>query len=291
MKLRILFMMIFPILMASYALLAQELPPPDEQPIDLNDDNDSMGAQEFLENPDVPYTGTLAEDDPENEDLQEEKKLFGEDEVDEEQKNEGPPGTHLLRFEFTAMAQFVHHQEGVEAIGAEPYMEIEYVTRFEFPIPLLETRQTLKAEADYDINNWGSLAQNEFFDCKLDINLQQLPVEVTTRLNKLEAPEGEEPKFSLAAKIVFNKDSHEDWFALCSDASGATLNTQGEQEEYNLKILELIEPSLRGIVVDEFDRFDDVKIDLSVPAKTVEDRDLADDIVLSGNGSITIEPL
>jgi hypothetical protein len=46
----------------------------------------------------------LAEDDPENEDLQEEKKLFGEEEGEEEKRDEGPDGTHLLRFEFTAMA-------------------------------------------------------------------------------------------------------------------------------------------------------------------------------------------
>ncbi|MDO8643967.1 MAG: hypothetical protein Q7S00_03240 [bacterium] len=245
-------------------------------------------AEDFLKNPELPFTGTLAEDDPENDDGEEE--LFGKEPGEEEEIP--TEGTHLIKFDFTGEVRFINQGQPGEPGTGEPYMEIEYNTQFEQVVNLVEARQTYKNEAEYEINNWGSLARNEFFDCRLDIDMQEMPVEITTRVNKTPPEEeGGEPIFALALKIDFSQDSREDWFSLCTDVSGATLNTQGEPEEYNLKVLRAIEPSLKGLVVDTFDRFDISKIDLTVPPAVIDDKEISNDISYSGKGSITVEPL
>lgn len=238
------------------------------------------------------FTGTLADDDPEN--SLNPPDLFGTDEPlpGGEELGSEPIGTHLLKFDFTGRVRFADQGEPGRPATGEPYMEIEYNTRFEQVVSITEARQIFKSKAEYDINNWGALAQNEFFNCRLDINMQEMPVEITTRINKTPPEEeGAEPILSLALKVDFSQDSREDWFSFCTDVSGATLNTQGEPEEYNLKVLHAIEPSLKGLVVDEFDLFNETKIDLTVPPSVIDDKEIANDISYSGKGSITLEPL
>lgn len=237
------------------------------------------------------FTGTLADDDPENVNPPD---LFGTDEPlpQGEELGSEPIGTHLLKFDFTGRVRFTDQGEPGRPTTGEPYMEIEYNTRFEQVVSVTEARQTFKTQAEYDLNNWGSLARNEFFDCRLDISMQEMPVEITTRINRAPPEEKEgEPLISLALKVDFSQDSREDWFSFCTDTSGAMLNTQGEPEEYNLKVLHAIEPSLKGLVVDEFDRFEETKIDLVVPPSIIDDKEIANDISYSGKGSIILEPL
>ena len=275
-------------LLVSFSLLAQEIPPPAPG----GPPQDQPGPEQFLKNPDVPFTGTLADDDPAN--SLENPDLFGNGETppDGEEPGQEAIATHLLKFDFTGRVRFINQGEDGKPVSEEPYMEIEYNTRFDQVVTLSEGRLSFKTKAEYDINNWGSLARNEFFDCRLDISMQEMPVEITTRINKTPAEEKDaEPILSLALKIDFSQDSREDWFSFCTDTSGATLNTEGEPEEYNLKVLRAIEPSLKGLVVDDFDRFDTTKIDLMVPQSLIDDKEIANDITYSGKGSISLEPL
>lgn len=295
-------------------LIAQELPPP-QVPVPVTDQQidsqqqqpdaqqsqteesvkNEITAEEFLSDPDLPFTGTLAEDDPENLEIMErELELFGEEDEDfEEEYVEPETGSHLIKFEFISRVQFVNHEitpEGLTITG-EPYMEIEYKTHFEMPTTIADKRKRENIEAEYEIQNWGSLAKNEFFDCRLDIAMQEMPVEIITRLQKIGGEEDPDATTNLALKIKFSKDSQEDWFSFCTDITGAKLNTQGDTEDYNYQAIRLIEPSLRALVVEDYNIADQTKIDLNVPPKTINDYEISNDIIISGDGEITVEPI
>lgn len=282
--------------------LAQELPPPDPSEFEeATTDGEAppppgiepdVAPDDFLSDPELPFTGTLADDDPENEVLRQEQELFGED--DEPLEGEPPIATHQLKFEFTSRVQFAEqskNETGLSTAGPA-YLEIEYKTEFETDINLVTGRRDEEIEAEQEISNWGSLARNEFFDCRLEIAIEKLPVQVTSRVQKKDAERGEEPpKPSLALKVIFNREMKEDWFSYCTDVSGAQLNTQGAPEDFNLRVLNGVEPSLRAIVVEEFDASDTTTVTLASGPTTINDTDIANDIILSGEGKITLEPL
>lgn len=278
---------------------AQELPPPDfEEGLPAEDSppppaiEPEVAPDDFLSDPNLPFTGTLADDDPENELLRKDEELFGGEE--EAPEGEPPSVTHQLKFEFTSRVQFAEqtkNETGTPTAGPA-YLEIEYKTEFETEVNLASGRQNEEIEAEQEISNWGSLARNEFFDCRLEIAVEKLPVQLTSRIQKKEAEEGEEPpKPSLAMKVLFNREMKEDWFSYCTDVSGAQLNTQGAPEDFNLRVLNGVEPSLRAIVVEEFDSSDTTTISLSSGPTTINDSDIANDIILSGEGKITLQPL
>lgn len=278
---------------------AQELPPPDPSEEGAGDEappppaiEPEVAPDDFLSDPNLPFTGTLADDDPENELLRKDEALFGGE--DEAPEGEPPAVTHQLKFEFVSRVQFAEqskNESGVPTAGPA-YLEIEYKTEFETEVNLASGRQDEEIEAEQEISNWGSLARNEFFDCRLEIAMEKLPVQLTSRLQKKEADEGAEPpKPSLALKVIFNREVKEDWFSYCTDVSGAQLNTQGDPEEFNFRVLNGVEPSLRAIVVEEFDPSDTTTISLASGPTTINDAEIANDIILSGEGKITLEPL
>jgi len=83
----------------------------------------------------------------------------------------------------------------------------------------------------------------------------------------------------------------EDWFSFCTDITGATLNTQGEREDYNYQALKMVEPSLKSLVIEDFQFQDDTRLDLLVEPSIIKDDEILNDILLSGSGEVTIEPL
>lgn len=281
---------------------AQELPPPtteEETTTETETPTTMVTAGEFSKDPELPFTGTLAEDDPENEELQKEQELFGpepeEEEVLEEEEEE-EEFTHVLKFFFTSHIQFVNQENPNydELSSNEPYMEIEYMTQFEIPLNLKDKRQSTTIEAEYETQNWGSLARNEFFDCRLEIAIPQIPVDVTTRLKtetlKEEGEEEEIINHKLAIKIAFSKEAQENWFSYCTDVSGAILNTQGDTEEYNLETLSMVEPSLKTLLIDGFLPDEESRISLSVEPTLIDDEEIANDVVLFGDGTVIVEP-
>lgn len=321
---KIRFSLFFIILLSIFSqdLVAQELPQPQGPPEEFEDgpadrprppenimdesaneatsilDELPVSADEFADNPDLPFTGTLAEDDPEND----EEDLF-----DDEGSEEEPPAeelsdqaTHLLHFEFTGLVQFAENKAAAEMSEptGEPYLEIEYRTKFETPVQIKIGRSTINVDTEYDIDIWGNLAEGELFTCKLDISIEKIATMISLKLQKPKVDkEAEEVSpleivnSPLAIKIEFSKDTRENWFSLCKDIGGAELNTRGEQEEYLIKLLNAIEPSLRGHLLEEFDPLEETQIELAVTTEIVDDVDIANDITLSGSGKLTFEPL
>lgn len=303
MKKQIFIALIF--LFGSYTTLAQELPPPTEENLNepstdeanppplpdssLAEDVKNINPDDFIENPDLPFTGTLEEA------YEKEEELFGpsdedEDEDEEEEPEEIIEGTHNLKIEFTSLIQFLN------PLDPSPYLENEYTNVLELSIFLLGQKKSSDGIMSVDVQNWGYLAQNEFFDCRLEVNAQEIPVEITSRLKKESAGSAvageesdEEDKYSAVIKVDLKQDVTEDWFSFCTDISGAVLNTQGAPENYNMQVLRLIEPKLNSLVFEDF--IDEAKIDLVVPLTEVDDTEINNIIILSGEGTLTLSPL
>ena len=282
---------------------AQELPPPEEnEPTEAEDSTtddsrpkEGITAEDFLDDSSLPYTGTLDSEDEDNTVLQTDRELFGsEEEETVEEKALGE--SHLLKFRFVSHVQFINAGE------PSPYLELEYTNTFEVPVTMKQSRFTATIPMTFDVQKWGYLAQNELFSCDLDISMQEVPVEITTRLTKPTSKEGEsdeeeesteeeEKPPSAAVKISLGNDIKEDWFSYCTDLTGAALNTQGDTEAYNLMILKAIEPSLSALVIQEFVEDETAEIELMTPPIKVEDNEIINDIFLSGEGNLTIELL
>ncbi len=286
---------------------AQELPPPDfgslpeaSDPVtndNSNDNSDSLEQMGLDEGAPPLEEPRATKSDADANDEETEKELFGEESADSNTP-ELEEGSHLLKFDFTGSAQFVQQTKNDrnEFISGEPYLEISYTLRFETPIDISPSRKTREIEVEMDISHWGTLAKNEFFECRLEIDMADIPLEITTRM-QIERPDGdakdvdpEDLKNSLALKLNFDKEIREDWFSLCTDLGGANLNTQGEAEEYYAELLKLVEPTLSAILVEEYEPSDTTVIELSAEPKIIDDRDIANDILLTGEGNITITP-
>lgn len=198
--------------------------------------------------------------------------------------------THLIKFEFISRIQFINTDPATNS--RDPYMEVQYINRFQAAVDLTRGRTLTNVEAEYDVDHWGALAKGSLFECKLRIDLPENPVEVSTQIPKVDVQPGEiAPLQPLTVKINYKKDFIENWFSLCTDTAGSQLNTQGDTEEYNSRVLEMIEPSIRSLVFEEFDPMRGAKLPLSVQPKSFNDSDLVNEIVVSGEGGIEVEPI
>lgn len=289
MKYNKLYLVVFFFLFSEISF-AQSLPPPDttdsaETDTTTTDNSETtdttINPDEFINNPNLPFTGTL------DEAYQNEDQLFGSDKenTSETTSETAEVPNYNLKFEFIAHLQFM-------LPGEAPYIEIQYTNTFETPILLLASKKTAETTINIDTQNWGTLVQNEFLECRLNIPSQQYPVSVSTKLNSKPAEvEGEAPTQEMVLKITFNEPLLEPWMALCSDHSGHNLNSQGAPEEYNMKILHSIEPSLSSMLIPNVIPDQANKVDLSVAEQTIDDIEINNTVLLSGEGSITVSPL
>ncbi len=247
-------------------------------------------AQELLPTEDLPEDIDTSSPDATElppGDEAETENLFGTDELPELEA--GLP-THNVRLEFNSTVSFTNPDE------PSPYLEIMYSTLVETPVELNQQTRTMDLAATIDVQTHGSLAQNEFFECRLNIAFEQAKVTFTTKLNsegsKLNDSGEEQAKtFQAVFRTSFDDSMAEDWFSYCTDISGATLNTVGAPENYNLQVLKMVEPDLKALVLDNFDPSVESRIPLIVPSQTVDDVELNNKVTLQGEGLFAIEPI
>lgn len=273
-----LFLLVSILVIQDLNAFAQELLPPD-------DDIEEYSEEDSLEEDEIDNEENFEDD---SEDLNEEN-FEDEEEPSKENDEFQDDGfeTHLLKFEFRSKVEFFDHENG-GASGGFPYLEIEYKTEFETTLDVTRKKQNLEMDSIYSIENWGSLAKNEFFDCRLQIELSSLPVSIKTSKKDSKNDEGSS---SFSMNIKFDKNIVEDWFAFCTDISGDTLNTKGEKENYLIQVINKIEPSINKLLIDDFIQDEYYEYDLKVEPTIIDDEDLANDIVLSGEGVLSLEPL
>ena len=189
-KIKLLILLVF----FSIPVWGQELPPPEEENGDTRnaqsvsqsetDTTDSstgpeVTADDFLDDSSLPYTGTLDPEDEDNMEEQVDRELFGEEEETLEEKILGE--THLLKLRFVSHLQLINVGE------PSPYLEVEYTNSIETPVTMNRSRFSAKVPMTFDVQKWGYLAQNELFACDLDVSMQEVPVEITTRVIKTPA--------------------------------------------------------------------------------------------------------
>lgn len=248
------------------------------------------------------YTGTLAEDDPDNEArliLEEDDEEFEEENEEylEDELEDNLP-SHLIKVQFNSTVQFTEWEmteEGPKALSS-PYLEILYQHNCEIPINLGKRKKRVKSECDFEVDLSGHLASNDLFECKLDIAIEKIPVELSCKVkeNKIEDKENPDEEAlvekQLACSLKFSKEAKENWYSNCVDfTSGATLNTEGDTESYNLEVLNRIEPSLRSLLIENYDPKSEYSLILETAPEIIEDIELANDVYLYGEGNISIE--
>ncbi len=138
----------------------------------------------------------------------------------------------------------------------------------------------------------GTLAGNDLFSCKLEVEINDVDVDVSTRrivtLNEFD----EIATSQLALQLKFTKsDLLEDWYSNCTAFDGSKLNTKGEQEKYLYQTLEAAQPSLEGLLIEDFDPTETSSLTLSTEEIIVDDVYGDEEFLLTGSGTVTVEPI
>lgn len=242
------------------------------------------------------FTGTYSDEDPDNQQAQEERKLFGDDEASdgastdgieastEEETEDGIP-SHLLTLNFDS------HVIVTDKTTGSPYIEINYSTKLEQEVEIKKSRFRVTGEAEFSAEIIGQLAGNELFSCKLEIDLENVKSQIMTRYNVIPETEDTLEEKELAVQIKFDKKPEEDWFSDCLAVDGSVMKTQGNPEEYLYLIWESITPNMNGILFENYDINTLSTIDLVAEAFIIDDEDTKDEYSIFGEGELTVEPL
>lgn len=249
------------------------------------DTDDTNSASEIPKN----FTGTFSDEDPDS-DAFKEKNLFGDDEADEEEEEEDTGtiegATHLLKMEFNSQVVVTDTKTN------NSYIEINYSTKIDQEIQIKDRRFRVKGKAGITTDIVGTLAGNELFTCTLDIQVSDANVDIMTRHTETEETDEESAISKLALQLKFKQDDlMEDWFSNCLAMDGSMLNTKGDKEKYLFTTLKAISPDLEGIIVEDYDPEEVSRIDLITEPIIIEDLDSFEEVLVQGDGDITIEPL
>jgi hypothetical protein len=238
-------------------------------------------------------TGTLADDDTDS-DVYKENQIFGDDEAEDEDSEDvlSEGATHLLKFDFESQVVVTDIATGT------PFLEILYTLKLEEEIEVVEKRFRSTGTVEIVTDIVGILAGNELFNCKLDIQMDNVEADIMTRYTYTPESESEEDdeiveeESKLALQIKFNKDSLlEDWFSNCLGTDGSLFNTRGDKEKYLLTTLESATPELTGVLVEYYDKEEEVTLDIVADPVIIEDEETHEEYLLQGNGTLVIEPL
>lgn len=257
--------------------------------------SDDIGEDGYGDELPDDFTGTLDEegdeDNPEFQRKQIERDAFGDDRKrrrggDDEQEDLPPEDdapAYVLKFNFDSQVVFADKKTGTS------YMEINYNTKIEQDVALVHKRWRAKGEAKFTSDISGNLAGNDLFTCKLDITIDSYPVSLMTRLKTVPETDEEPETEQVAVQIVMKDTYKEDWFSNCTGVDGSIFNTKGNPEKYNLTILDNINPSLNGIIIEDFDSSRGAEVELLTEAMDVDDEDMDEVITLTGSGTLSID--
>lgn len=268
---------LFLLQLTSFSSLAQELLPPD---VENDFESTENVGDDFYS--DTDFDGD--EEPPTSDDS------FFPEENETNFDSEVETTVHNVRIEFNSTVSFLNVDD------PSPYLEINYSTLIESSIELNQKNNTYEVMAVVDVQTNGSLAQNELFNCRLDISFQETKARITTKINsvrsKLNNELGEERPQTLQAvfRSEISESMTEDWFSFCTDVTGSTLNTVGAPENYNLQVLKMIDPSLKSIVLENFNPYEEYRVPLNVPRQVILDEEINNNISFSGEGIFIVSP-
>lgn len=274
----ILFAIIFGLVVAPRALAQAE------EEYDTFVEDETYTETDEISASDEDFTGTLSEEDPDNENLQQETELFGTDEAGVE-ANDEPFPTHLLSVNFEGHVVISDRETTIA------YLEIFYNVKIEQEIEVKQSRSRVTSPVEITTSIVGSLAGNDLFSCGLDVGgLSNAEAESMTIYTVIPETEETLEQTNLAVQVKFTKKLEEDWFADCLSGE-FNMKTQGDTEEFLYKIWEGIEPDPKIIAIEDYDIYGTSEIDLYSPPLIIDDEDTGDEFEVSGQGELIVEPL
>lgn len=238
-----------------------------------------------------PENNELVELDPQESETTEDGDP--EDLPPDEKDEEEVEGSHLLTFTLNARFQFIDLDlaPGEDKETKAPYMENQYSVNFAVPINLDKKRGTTSLQAEYEIDNWGDFS-TEYFDCRLEIAIESLPVTVTTNIiSEVDEETDEILNQELTLKIDFGAEIQEEWSGFCLALTGDQLNSQGDSENYLYQATQSSDPPLSQIVLDDFQFNDSSEVLLTIPLTIFTDNELNNDVMMEGEIKIEIDAI
>jgi hypothetical protein len=253
-----------------------EVPPDDETVTDVYTVPDS--PEDFLE---------IQTDDDSNKPTPQNDNA--EDEMGDEEETEPSTfgsNTHDLTFEYDARVVVTNTTTGIA------FLEIDYTVKLEEPIEVSERRKQTTGKASIMTNVVGVLGSNDLFTCELDVDISDADVTIGAK-QVITYNEYNDPTDSqLTLQLNFSKsDLLEDWFSYCSAVDGSRLNTQGDQEKYLYEILKATQPSLDGLIIDDFDPSTNSFLNIFTEEIIQDDIYGDEEFSLTGSGRIDVEPI
>lgn len=232
--------------------------------------------------------------EPEENSNDESPSLFeDEDEADkdttddeESDEQEVSSGNYTLEFNAETQVTFSHILTG------EAYISIRYLTHIKQDVDLAERRFEAIGYAEIETEVTGQYASSQFFACTLEVEIDRTLVDIKTRNTTVATTEDEESKTQLALQIAFDKSYSENWYSNCRGNDESTLNTiaQDSPENYNLQILDLMTPTLKGLAIDDFTLGQAVSFDITMESFDADDFDTGENVFYEGSGTITLTP-
>ena len=229
--------------------------------------------------------------EPEESDDDESGGLFDEDDepaAEDEDEDDAPStsGKYTLELNSETQVTFSHILTG------EAYISIKYITNIKQDVDLSAKRSETIGYADVTAEVTGQYASSQFFSCTLEVEVDRTLIDIKTRKTLFPATDDEEDRTQLAIQITFDKSYSENWYSYCRGNDESSLNTiaQDSPENYNLQILDLMEPTLKGLAIDDFTLGQSVSFDINMDSFDSDDFDTGESVFYEGSGTITLTP-
>ena len=197
-------------------------------------------------------------------------------------------GKYILEFNAETEVTFTHILTG------EAYISIKYNTHLKQEIDLSQKRSEAIGYAEFEAEVTGQYASSQFFSCELEVDIDRTLVDIKTRTTKLAEEDVDEDdlKTQVAIQISFDKSYSENWYSKCRGNNDSSMNTiaQDSPENYNLQILNLFTPTLKGLAIDDFNFGQAVTFETTMESFDADDFDTGESVLYEGSGSITLTP-
>lgn len=249
------------------------------------DEIDESDGAEVVDDGEKGHTGTFSDDDPDNEELYNEKKLFGPDEAEDpnEASEEEASAPYLLKLEIEGKLVVTSKLTG------ESTLEIDYHTVLEKEVDVTKKRTRVKGKAETTVEILGNFVSNNLVICLPDVSIDPSPVSIMTKLNHFAETDTDSERTEMALQIKFDEKVAENWFSNCLGVDQSVFSTSGPPEYHLNTILGSTDPSLTGIVFTDFDPYGEASLPLSVETTEVDDIELEEIYTYYGEGKITVE--
>lgn len=251
-------------------------------PHGLAQDVDTTEGDEAEEN--SFFDDDSADQEPKSETLDDESE---DDDSDFDTEQQSTTANYTL--ELQAESQITFSQ----ILTGESYMSVKYTTTIKENIDLTQKNALVRGQATIETEVTGLYAKSQFYTCSLDVEVEPSDIEIKSKTKSTLDPETDETKTQVTLQIHFDKSYHENWYSQCQGTDNSSLNTIAKDapENYNLQILDLLEPTLKGLIIEEFNMNESVSFDLEMDSFESEDYDTGESLFYEGSASITLTPL